>query len=115
MYKCHYFICISLVISVSSVNLNFQNRRLVELMAGFDRHLTAQILNCMTSFLCLFKLKLRWYCFKQLLLNFRFRRKLPDMHGRHGCEIHLRDGGTSTTPFKRVQFGPMAGSSGTHG
>ena len=24
------------------------------------------------------------------------------LHGRHGCEIHLRDGGTSITPFKRV-------------
>ena len=33
------------------------------------------------------------------------------LHGRHGCEIHLRDGEMSITPFKRVWacneiFGP---------
>ena len=42
-------------IAISSVKLNFQNRRPVELTAGSDRHLTVQILNCMNSFLCLFK------------------------------------------------------------
>ena len=46
-------------------------------MAEFDQHLTVQILNCMNSFVSL--LKLRWYCFKQLLLNVRFQRKLPDI------------------------------------
>ena len=58
MHKCHYFICTSLLISVSLVSLIFQNRCLLELMAGFDQYLTVQILNCINSSLYLSEVKM---------------------------------------------------------
>ena len=34
--------------------------------------------------------KLRWHCFKQLLLNFHFERKLPDMHAKIELQYKAR-------------------------
>ena len=60
-------------ISVSSINLNFQSRHLIEVMAGFDRHLTLQILNCMNPFCVSFKVKMA--LFQAATFEFPFSKK----------------------------------------
>ena len=55
MCVCHYYICISLLISTSLVSLISQYHHMAdhELIAILDQDLTVQILDCIDSSLCL--------------------------------------------------------------